>query len=263
MRRKHQAFPFPHAVCVCVCVCDIVYGVCVWCVWYTDIVCGVCDIVCGVSVAFSFPCVGGGCGGGGAGTKREHGLLASFAQTDPIIYTAGIENRQRVFKDLLYRRPGFLRRHMIWLQPFPLTSASCLSFSVCLCVTGRARWRERGEQLPLPRGGHWHLQIGRMLDSDWIRDLRLEGVKDRTFLKNQRQRSCLLPRSLSIPMSRDRLQIFPTDVHTVLPKIGGDGGGGGGPSHWPCPCPCKNRACDINFFDISVEGWNLDFILSK
>jgi hypothetical protein len=27
--------------------------------------------------------------GGGAGTKREHGLLASFTQTDPIIYTAG------------------------------------------------------------------------------------------------------------------------------------------------------------------------------
>ncbi len=33
------------------------------------------------------------------------------------------------------------------------------------------------------RGGHRHLQIGRMLDSDPIPDLRSEGVKDRTFLK--------------------------------------------------------------------------------
>jgi hypothetical protein len=45
--------------------------------------------------------------------------------------------------------------------------------------------------------GHRHLQIGRMLDSDLISDLRLKGVDSlecRTFSKNQNQRLCPLLR---------------------------------------------------------------------
>ncbi len=48
------------------------------------------------------------------------------------------------------------------------------------------------------RGGHWHWQIGRMHDTDLIPDIRSKGVKDRTFSKNRRQRSCPLLWSLSI-----------------------------------------------------------------
>ncbi len=53
-----------------------------------------------------------------------------------------------------------------------------------------AKRRERLLLFLVSRGGHRHLQIGRMLDSDRIPDLRSEGVKDPTFLKNRRQRSC-------------------------------------------------------------------------
>jgi hypothetical protein len=43
-----------------------------------------------------------------------------------------------------------------------------------------------------------------MPDTDLIPDLRSKGVKDHTFFKNRRQRSCLLPRSLSEVVSRNR-----------------------------------------------------------
>jgi hypothetical protein len=49
---------------------------------------------------------------------------------------------------MIYRGPGFLAA-VVWLGSlltlFPtLTSETCLSFSVFLCVTGRAYCRERG-----------------------------------------------------------------------------------------------------------------------
>jgi hypothetical protein len=47
-----------------------------------------------------------------------------------------------------------------------------------------------------------------MPDTDLIPDLRWTGVKDHTFSKTRRQRSCPLPGSLSITMSRDRLLHF-------------------------------------------------------
>ncbi len=63
--------------------------------------------------------------------------------------------------------------------------------------------------------GHRLLQIGRMLDSNLIPDHRSIGVKCRTFLKNQNQRSCLLPRSLH------RLNI---ELFCLRPSIfGGEG----------------------------------------
>jgi hypothetical protein len=40
---------------------------------------------------------------------------------------------------MIYRRPCFLAvLHMIWLLPHPLSSASCLSFSVSLPVCSRS-----------------------------------------------------------------------------------------------------------------------------
>jgi len=53
------------------------------------------------------------------------------------------------------------------------------------------------------RGGHRHLQIGQMLNSDRIRDLSSYGVNDHTFFKNRRQRWCPLPRPLSIVVDPD------------------------------------------------------------
>jgi hypothetical protein len=49
---------------------------------------------------------------------------------------------------MIYRAPSFLA--VVWFGssptpfPIPFPSASCLSFSVFLCVAGRACWRERG-----------------------------------------------------------------------------------------------------------------------
>jgi hypothetical protein len=44
---------------------------------------------------------------------------------------------------MYYRGPGFSCHRTLWL--FPPATPSCLSFSVFLCVAGRAYWRERGE----------------------------------------------------------------------------------------------------------------------
>ncbi len=43
---------------------------------------------------------------------------------------------------MIYRGPGFLA--VVWFIPPPLPSANCLSFSVFLCLAGRAYYRERG-----------------------------------------------------------------------------------------------------------------------
>jgi hypothetical protein len=49
---------------------------------------------------------------------------------------------------IIYRGPGYLA--VVWFGskpapfPLPLLSANCLSFSVFLCVFGRAYWQERG-----------------------------------------------------------------------------------------------------------------------
>ncbi len=52
---------------------------------------------------------------------------------------------------MIYRGPGFLPIVLFGSSPTPfppLRSASCLSFSVFLCVAGRAYWREkRGDGL--------------------------------------------------------------------------------------------------------------------
>jgi hypothetical protein len=53
-------------------------------------------------------------------------------------------------------------------------------------------------------GGQRHLQIGRMLNINLIPDLRSKGVKGQTFSKNQKERSCLLPRSLH----RSKIELF-------------------------------------------------------
>jgi hypothetical protein len=44
---------------------------------------------------------------------------------------------------MYYRGPGFSCHRTLWL--LPPAPPSCLSFSVFLCVAGRAYWRERGE----------------------------------------------------------------------------------------------------------------------
>jgi hypothetical protein len=47
---------------------------------------------------------------------------------------------------MIYRGPGFLA--FVWFgfpQPLPLPAASCLSFSVFLCIARRAYWQENGE----------------------------------------------------------------------------------------------------------------------
>jgi hypothetical protein len=54
---------------------------------------------------------------------------------------------------------------------------------------------------------HRHLQIGRMLDSDLIPDLRSKGVKCRTFLKNRNQRSSIFAQVVDpavLPSTIDR-----------------------------------------------------------
>jgi hypothetical protein len=50
-------------------------------------------------------------------------------------------------------------------------------------------------------GGHRHWQVGRMTNTDLKPDLRWKGVKDRTFLKSRRQRSCPLP----LPSQRSKI----------------------------------------------------------
>jgi hypothetical protein len=69
------------------------------------------------------------------------------------------------------------------------------------------------------RGGHPHLQISRMLDSDQIPDLRSVGVKDHTFLKNRRQRLCPLLRLLSIVIDPAVEGCFHTfNVKNIVPS---------------------------------------------
>ncbi len=53
------------------------------------------------------------------------------------------------------------------------------------------------------RGGHQQWQVGWMTSTDLKLDLWSKGVKDHTFLKNRRQRSCPLPQSLSIVVDFD------------------------------------------------------------
>ncbi len=58
-------------------------------------------------------------------------------------------------------------------------------------------------QLVSSRDGHRHWQVGGMHNTDLIPDIWSKGVKDWTFSKNRRQRSCLLPWSLSIVVDPD------------------------------------------------------------
>jgi hypothetical protein len=44
---------------------------------------------------------------------------------------------------MIIRGPGFLE--VVWFGSSPSPSASCLSFSVFLCVAGRVYWQQRGE----------------------------------------------------------------------------------------------------------------------
>ncbi len=73
--------------------------------------------------------------------------------------------------------------------------------------------------LTLTRGGHRHWQVGRKQDNDLIPHIRSKGVKDHTFSKNRRKRSCPLLQSVSIvddTDSRDQIFHFQWKKHRAL-----------------------------------------------
>jgi hypothetical protein len=81
---------------------------------------------------------------------------------------------------------------------------TCSSLFLChIRLAGGRGGEERVRGHLVGRGGHRHRQVGRMPDTDLKPDLRSKGVKDHTFLKNRRQISCPLPRSLLIVVDHD------------------------------------------------------------
>jgi hypothetical protein len=99
------------------------------------------------------------------------------------------------------------------------------------------------------RGGHRHWQVGRMPDTN----LRSKGVKDCTFLKIGRQRSCPLPQSLSIAVLQihDILVWIRIQIRGSMPLTNGSGSTNPDPDADPDP----------SFFIIDLQDANKKNIL--
>ncbi len=70
------------------------------------------------------------------------------------------------------------------------------------------------------RGGHRHLQIGRMLDIDLIPDLRSKGVKGLTFWKTEIKEIKIVPSTSIFAQVEDRT-VIPSTINVFF--LGGGG----------------------------------------
>jgi len=80
---------------------------------------------------------------------REEGVAELRAGQENSAHVV-VPARRRVLNDLQRTRPSCGRMIQLFARPSPLPSASCLSFSVFLCVACQAYWQDRAARKPGP-----------------------------------------------------------------------------------------------------------------